>query len=196
LLFDDPVEKAAYYARQGGLYFDVQPENTDGCKRWIRLFGIEPEDWPRQSLYKLATVLPRLHSLAGSEAGLRLGLKLLLEVDVMALHGYRQRTPLASHQLSRLGARASRLDVDLIVGEGLEDEAAVEITLGPVSLAMYDAYQTEAGERRLHQVLHLLLPYHLQYAVRWFVGERHCAPRLGIGEKNAVLGVNTHLGRR
>jgi hypothetical protein len=34
-LFDDPVEKVAHYVRQGGLYFDVRPENTIGCSRLV-----------------------------------------------------------------------------------------------------------------------------------------------------------------
>src|SRR5262245_6702587 len=44
-IFDDAVEKAAVHMRLGGLFFDVRPENPGGCARWIRLFGVEPEDW-------------------------------------------------------------------------------------------------------------------------------------------------------
>jgi predicted component of type VI protein secretion system len=194
-LFDDPVEKAAYYVRQGGRYFDVRPENALGCARWIRLFGLAPEDWPGECWYTLAILLPCLHVLAGREAGLRLALKLLLELDVVALHWRQRRTPLLPAELSRLGERASRLDVDLIVGGGLADEAALEITVGPVSLPRYCQHQTAEGQHRLQQVLHLVLPYHLEYAVRWLVGNSQRAPRLGIDQENAVLGINSHLGR-
>jgi hypothetical protein len=47
----------------------------------------------------------------------------------------------------------------------------------------------------MQQVLHLVLPYHLEYVVRWLVGNTRRAPRLGIDQENAVLGINAHLGR-
>jgi predicted component of type VI protein secretion system len=181
--------------RQGGLYFDVRPENALGCARWIRLFGIDPAEWPRERWYPLAVLLPRLQDLAGREPGLRLALKILLDLDVAAIEWRARRTRLSPDTLSRFGERASRLGVDLIVGDGLEDEAALDITLGPVSLPIYRQYHTEDGRQRLRQVLHLLLPYHLEYALCWLVGDTEQAPRLGIGDENALLGINTHLGR-
>jgi predicted component of type VI protein secretion system len=164
----------------------------------MRLFGITPEDWPGESWYTLAVLLPRLHILAGREVGLRLALKLLLGLEIVTLHWRQRCTPLLPEDLSRLGERASRLDVDLvdlIVGKELADEAVLEITVGPVSLPLYHQQQTAEGQRRLQQVLHLALPYHLGHAVRWVVGNTERAPRLGIDEENAVLGINTHLGR-
>ena len=32
-VFDDPSEKASCYVRQGGLYFDLRPDNLTGCAR-------------------------------------------------------------------------------------------------------------------------------------------------------------------
>jgi hypothetical protein len=194
-LFDDPVEKVASYVRQGGLYFDVRPDNALGCARWIRLFGIDPADWPRASWYPLAVLLPRLQDLAGREAGLRLALKVFLDLDVSAIHWRARRTHLSPDALSRFGERASCLGIDLIVGDGMEDEAALDITLGPVSLLIYRQHHTEEGTQRIRQVLHLLLPYHLEYSIRWLVGDTDRAPRLGIGEENALLGINTHFGK-
>lgn len=194
-LFDDPLEKAAHYVRQGGLYFDIRPEHPAGCAQWIRLFGIIPEDWPPESWYKLAILLPRLHFLAGREVGLRVALKLLLDLDVVALCWRQRRTPLTPQQFSRLGERASRLDVDLIVGDGLNDETTLDMTVGPISLSTYRKHQTSEGTRILQQICRLVLPYHLDYAVHWLVGDTTRAPRLGIDQENAILGVNTHLGR-
>jgi hypothetical protein len=194
-LCDDPLEKVAYYVRQGGLYFDVRPDNAPGCARWIRLFGIDPNDWPRESWYPLAVLLPRLQDLAGREVGLRLALKMFVDLDVAAIHWRARRTRLSPNAVSRFGARASNLGLDLIIGDGLEDEATLEITLGPVSLPIYLQHQTAEGKRRVQQVLHLVLPYHLDYAVRWVVGNTNRAPRLGIDQENSVLGINTHLGR-
>jgi predicted component of type VI protein secretion system len=177
------------------LYFDVRPGNPLGCARWIRLFGIDPTDWPRESWYPLAVLLPRLQDLAGREAGLRLALKVFLDLDVAAIHWRARRTRLSPEALSRFGERGSRLGIDLIVGDGLEDEAALGITLGPVSLPVYLQHHTEEGKQRIRQVLHFLLPYHLEYAIRWLVGNADRAPRLGIGEENGLLGINTHFGK-
>jgi hypothetical protein len=194
-LVDDPIDKVASYVRQGGLYFDVQPDNGLGCARWIQLFGIDPAEWQRESWYPLAVLLPRLQDLAGREVGLRLALKVFLDLDVAAIHWWARRTRLSAEALSRFSERASRLGIDLIVGDGLEDEAALDITLGPVPLPIYLQHHTEEGRQRIRQVLHLLLPYHLEYAIRWLVGDTDRVPRLGIGEENALLGINTHFGK-
>jgi hypothetical protein len=113
-LVDDPIDKAAYYVRQGGLYFDVRPDNAPGCARWVRLFGIDPAEWPQESWYPLAVLLPRLQSLAGREAGLRLALKIFLGLEVSAINRRASRTRLSPEALSHLGERASRLGVDLL----------------------------------------------------------------------------------
>lgn len=193
-IFDDPLEKAGYYARQGGLFFDVRPSNQPGCARWIRLFGVDPQAWPEQRWYRLAILLPCLRYLAGRETGLRLALRLLLDLEIAGLVWRPRHTLLDEADRSLLGARASRLGVNLIIGDGLDDEAALEIMLGPVSLAEYRQYQIEAGQRQLSQVLRLVAPYHWVYEVQWLVGDVQRAPRLGNEVENAVLGVNSHLG--
>lgn len=193
-LFDDPVEKAAYFVRQGGLYFDLRPENAIGCARWIRLFGVAPEDWPREKWGQMVVLLPRLHTAAGTEDGLRLALKTLLDLDVKRVGWVPHVTLLSAEQMSSLGARASQLGVDLVVGNGLEDEAALRMTLGPVALADYETYHAGEGARRLEQVLRLVLPYYLEYHVDWLVGDDSRAPQLGVAEVNSVLGINSHLG--
>lgn len=192
-LFDDATEKSAYYVRQGGLYFDISPDNNAGCARWIRLFGINHEDWSNQSRYKLALILPHLQRLAGREDGLRLVLKVLLDLELREINWQPNQTLLADDELSLFGKQASRLGTDLIVGDRVEDEAMMEITIGPVSLLTFQEHQEES-EQRVHQVLRLVLPYHLVYTVRWLVGDTNLAPRLGIIQENSVLGINTHLG--
>lgn len=193
-LFDDPVEKAAYFVRQAGLYFDVRPENAWGCARWIRLFGVEPDEWPREVWGRLAALLPWLHVLAGTETGLRLALKLLLDLDLKRIGWTPRVTRLGAEQLSVLGQRASQLGVDIVVGDGLEDEAAMRLTLGPVSLEAYGRHQSEKGLRDLARALRLVVPCHLEYEVDWLVGDDTVAPRLGEAGENSVLGINSHLG--
>jgi hypothetical protein len=194
-LFDDPAEKAACYVRQGGLYFDLRPENHSGCARWIRLFGLVPEDWPVERWYNLARLLPCLHRCAGLETGVRLALKSLLDLDLFSIRWKRSRTLLSKQALTHLGAENSRLGVNFIVGEGLEDEAFVVLTLGPVSLVEYRGYAVEEGRKRVRQALNLVMPCHVLYQVKWLVGDREKAPRLDFEEENTVLGINSHLGR-
>jgi Type VI secretion, TssG len=194
-LFDDSIEKAACYVHQGGLYFDISPDNKAGCARWMRLFGIDPEDWPERGWYKLAILLPHLQRLAGREDGLKLVLKVLLDLELESIVWRPHQTLLADDELSRFGERASRLGIDLIVGDSVEDEAMMEITIGPVSLPAYQEHQEEV-ELSIHRTLRLVLPYNVVYSVRWLVGDTGLAPRLGSQLENAVLGVNSHLGRK
>jgi hypothetical protein len=195
-VFDDPSEKAGCYVRQGGFYFDLRPENPAGCARWIRLFGIVPEEWPVEQWYLLARFLPYLHRLAGREAGIRLGVKLLLGLEIIRFEWRQQRTLLTRETQTQVGWSASRLGIDLVIGQGVEDETILKITLGPLSLAEYRRHQTQELKHRLQQVFYLVLPCHLAWSVHWLVGSPEFAPRLATEEENTVLGINMHLGPR
>lgn len=195
-LFDDGVEKAAFYVREGGRYFDLRPENRVGCARWIALFGIDADEWPVDSWYKLALLLPGLHSLAGREEGLRLALGILLQLDIASISWLPRQTRLLPNQISRFGEVASHLGTDLIVGDTLEDEMVLKVVLGPVSLENYLAHQTPEGLRSVDQVIRLAVPYHVVHVVDWLVGDSTRAPRLGVKSENSVLGINTHLGEQ
>jgi hypothetical protein len=193
-IFDDAVEKAAVHMRLGGLFFDVRPENPGGCARWIRLFGIEPEDWPKEKWYKLAILLPRLRYLTGRESGLRLSMRLLLDLEIASISWRPRRTLMDASDRSLLGSRDSRLGVDLIVGDGIDDEALLEITLRAETLEKFRLHQADEGQKRINQVMRLVAPYHWVYRFKWLIGDIDRAPRLGVEIENAVLGVNSHLG--
>jgi hypothetical protein len=193
-IFDDAVEKAAVHMRLGGLFFDVRPENPGGCARWIRLFGIEPEDWPKEKWYKLAILLPRLRYLTGRESGLRLSMRLLLDLEIASISWRPRRTLMDASDRSLLGAAMSRLGVDLIVGDGIDDEALMEITLRAETLEKFRLHQADEGQKRINQVMRLVAPYHWVYRFKWLIGDIDRAPRLGEEIENAVLGVNSHLG--
>ena len=194
--FDDPSEKASCFVRQGGLYFDLRPDNPVGCARWIRAFGIVPEDWPVETWHSLARFLPFLHRLAGQETGIRLGIKVLLDLDILRMEWSSQRTTIADEALTQIGETSTRLGVDFIVGRTLEDEAVLKIVFGPVTLAQYRRHQTEQMVRLLELVFDLVLPCHLVRVVQWIVGNPELTPRLATEEDNAVLGINMHLGKR
>jgi hypothetical protein len=195
-VFDDPSEKASCYVRQGGLYFDLRSDNPTGCARWIRAFGIAPEDWPAETWYALGRFLPFLHRLAGREVGIRLGVKVLLGLEIFRLHRKWRRTALADDALTQIGGTSTRLGVDFIVGQTIEDEAVLEIVLGPVTLAEYRRHQSRDMKGLLELVLNLVLPCHVVHVVEWMVGNPEHRPRLATQEENTVLGINMHLGNR
>jgi hypothetical protein len=193
-IFDDAVEKAAVHMRLGGLFFDLRPENPRGCARWIKLFGIEPEDWPKERWYKLAILLPCLRYLTGRESGLRLAMRILPGLEIASIAWRPRRTLMDASDRSLLGSRDSRLGVDLIVGDGIDDEALMEITLRAETLEKFRRHQTDEGRKLINQVMRLVAPYHWVYRFKWLIGDVSRAPRLGVEIENAVLGVNSHLG--
>ncbi len=193
-IFDDAVEKAAVHMRLGGLFFDVRPENPMGCARWIRLFGLDPEDWPKEKWHKLAILLPCLRYLTGRESGLRLAMRLLLDLEIAQIAWRPRRTMMDPSERSSLGAEMSRLGVDMIVGDGIDDESLMEITLRAETLEKFRRCQTDEAQKLINQVMRLVAPYHWVYRFNWLTGDADRAPRLGIEIENAVLGVNSHLG--
>jgi hypothetical protein len=193
-IFDDPIEKASVHMRLGGLFFDVRPENPRGCARWIKLFGIEPDDWPKEKWYRLAVLLPCLRYLTGRESGLRLAMRMLLDLEIASISWRPRRTLMDASDRSLLSSRDSRLGVDLIVGDGIDDEALMEITLRAETLEKFRHYQMDEGQKRINQVMRLVAPYHWVYRFKWLIGDVSRAPRLGVEIENAVLGVNSHLG--
>jgi hypothetical protein len=194
--FDDASEKAGCYVRQGGLYFDLRPGNPVGCARWIRLFGIVPEEWPENCWYPLAQFLPSLHRISGQESGIRLGVKMLLGLNIARLEWGSRSTLIVEEARTRVGDVATRLGVDFVVGRAVEDEAVLKIVLGPMTLAEYRRHQKDEMKALLAKVMDLVLPCHIVHDADWLVGYPEYCPRLNTDEENMVLGINMHLGQR
>lgn len=193
-VLDDPYQKAAHWLREGARLFDISERNPAACARWIALFGFEPEHWPKPLWYRLSLLLPQLEGLAGKEHGIRFALHLLLDLPLEAIRRKPRWRYLADEDLTRLGARHSRLGVDTVVGDGVEDLSQLELVLGPVPLATWSAFQSGEARELLDAVLYLVTPCHQRYAVKWSVEDRRRAPRLGVESANARLGLNSHLG--
>ncbi|MGA2136824.1 MAG: type VI secretion system baseplate subunit TssG [Bryobacteraceae bacterium] len=193
-LFDDSVQKAAHWVREGARIFDIHPDNRPACGRWINLFGLEASQWPEENWYELALLLPQLHQIAGRQDGIRLALKQLLNLDLLEIRKRQRTLMVAPRDLSLLGMQASVLGADFCLGNRLESVRAWEIRIGPLSLARYDEMQEEANRQRLDAVLRLSIPFHQSYEVSYLVLDPRRAPELGIRERNSCLGVNTHLG--
>lgn len=193
-VIDDPYQKAAHWLRQGARLFDIGANNPDACARWIALFGMNPEHWPAQIWYPLAVLLPSLQSLAGKEYGMRFALHLMLGLPLEGIRRAARFRRLAEPGLSLLGERMSRLGVDAIVGDRVEDLAQLTLVIGPVPLDTYYAFQEEGRKGLLDAVLYLIAPCHQRYRVAWSIEDRAKAPALGIEERNSRLGLNSYLG--
>jgi hypothetical protein len=193
-ILDDPIQKAAFWIRQGARLFDVSPDDPGACSRWISLFGLTADDWPPETWYKLALLLPSLHRIAGRVEGVKLALELLLDLPLYEIRKRRSYSYLEDSDLSLLGWQGARLGVDCIVGDRMEDLARLIFVIGPVTLSTYYEYQKDEGRRRLEAVLRLCAACHQNYSVDWRVLHPERPPRLGLETENARLGVNSHLG--
>jgi hypothetical protein len=193
-LFDDPLQKAAHWVREGARIFDIHPDNRPACGRWINLFGLDAAPWPEENWYELALLLPQLHQLAGRQDGIRLALKQLLNLDLLEIRQRRRLLMVAHRDLSLLGVQASILGVNYCIGNRLETVRSWEVRIGPVTLARYYEMQEEPSRRRLDATLRLCMPFHQDFEVSFLVLDPQRAPRLGMETENSRLGINTHLG--
>jgi len=193
-LFDDPLQKMAHWIREGAQLFDVRRDNPAACARWLALFGLSAEDWPNEMLCDLALLLPSLHKMAGTLDGARFIFHTLLALPLLDVRRRPAIVRLASDQQSRLGARHSRVAVDLVAGDYREDLSVWTLVFGPVTLPVYNQYRDPAYEKLLQAVAALAVPCYQPFDTAWSVLDMRRAPRLGSAGENSVLGVNTHLG--
>jgi len=193
--FDDPLEKLRHWFHEGAPLFRISPEDPAACARWLRLFGVKASDWPSSLWYRLASLVASVSQLSCSQDGCAFVLHALLDLPVQSFSYRPSVSALPSTALSSLGTHASRLGVDLLMGDSVEDLATLQIEIGPVSLEMYEHYtEREEGMALLRRSLEMIMPVSTHYDVRWSVLDRNRTPRLGMKAHNARLGINTHMG--
>lgn len=190
---DDPIQKAVHWVRQGARLFNIRRDDPRSCARWIELFGLEPAEWHESNRYHLALLLPNLQALAAKEEGVRLAFSLLLGVPVAGLRVRPAFRTIAPRDRSFLGARASRLGVDSVAGDRVEDLGEVRVRVGPVPLEAYYEYHRE-NKKLVDQTLALVASCDRRWTLDWVVEDPRRAPRLGEAAANSILGLNTHLG--
>lgn len=195
-LLDDPIQKAAYWIREGARLFDIHPDHPAACARWMALFGVVPDDWPHDMWYRLALLLPSLQSLAGTERGVRFSLDLLLGLPVKEIRRSPSFRYIQEDDLSRVARHHTRLSVDSIVGDRKEELAKLTLVLGPVTLDTYFEFQEEPKRKLLESVLGLVATCYQKHTIAWDVKDRTRAPRLNFAKQNSILGINSHLGER
>ncbi|AEU38466.1 type VI secretion system baseplate subunit TssG [Granulicella mallensis] len=195
--FDDPLEKLRHWFHEGAPLFRISPDDPAACARWLKLFGINAAEWPRPLWYRLASLIASVSQLSCSQDGCAFVLRTLLDLPVESFSYHSSVSALPSTALSSLSTHASRLGVDLLMGDSVEDLATLQVEIGPVSLETYERYtESEEGAALLRRSLEMIMPVSTRYDVRWSVLDRNQAPRLGMKEHNARLGINTHMGRQ
>jgi len=192
---DDPLQKAGHWVREGARLFDLQPENLEACSRWIALFGLNLNDWPQETLYNLALLLPSMQQIAATEHGISLVFQLLLQLPVKEIRYFPAFRFLPEEEYSLLGERFARLGVDFILGDEVGDLAGAWVVVGPISLDAYYKYQRAENKRVVTSLLELCMSCQRKCWVSWLVEDPAKAPRLGFEAENARLGINSHLGR-
>jgi Type VI secretion, TssG len=191
---DNPLLKLEHWAHEGAALFRISDADKLACERWMALFGVCSSDWPPEMWFRLASLLAQLPALACSEEGMRLALGVLFQIPIESLTYQRSLAMLHRDKTTLLGGRASRLGVDTVLGDAVEDLAHLRITLGPVSLTTYEMYAEGERGRLLRRALDYLMPAFQDYEIAWTVENAGRCPQLGIPERNSRLGVNTHLG--
>ena len=192
---DDPLEKLRHWFHEGAPLFRVAPDDPDACARWLKLFGMDPEVWPRHLWYTLATLLANLPQYSCSEEGCAFVLQAVLGLPVETFRRRENWTALPGAMCSGLGRHSSRLGVDLLLGDTVEESASLEIQLGPVSLERYEHFQENAdGHRLLRRLLEWIVPVNTKTEIRWSVLDKTRSPQLGVRDGNSRLGINTHMG--
>ncbi len=144
-IFDDPLEKLRHWFHEGAPLFRISPGDPAACARWLALFGIDAELWPQPLWYRLASLIATIPQLACSQSGCAFVLRFLLDLPVLSFHYRSSTSPVPQAALSNLGSRSSRLGIDLLMGDSVDDLAMLVIELGPVSLATYEHF-TGDGE--------------------------------------------------
>lgn len=195
--FDDPLQKLKHWFHEGAPLFRISPDDPAACVRWLKLFGVNAAEWPRSLWYRLASLIASVSQLSCSQDGCAFVLRTLLDLPVQSFSYRPSTSALPSTALSSLSTHASRLGVDLLMGDSVEDLATLQIEIGPVSLETYERYtESEEGAALLRRSLEMIMPVSTRYDVRWSVQDRNRAPRLGMKEHNARLGINTHMGQQ
>jgi hypothetical protein len=193
-LLDDPLQKAGHWLREGARLFDIAPDNPAACSRWIGLFGLNAADWPASLWYNLALLLPSLSRLAGREEGIRFALQFLLGLGLKEIRRAPAFEYLDQDQRSLLGSRLSRLGVDSILGDRVEQVARLTFVLGPVELDTYYDFCDPARRDLLEAALDLVCSCYQPRSVCWLVRDPAQPPVLGDERRNGRLGINSYLG--
>jgi hypothetical protein len=195
---DDQVLKLSHRIRQAGGYLDLHPDRPATAYRWLReIFHLSPESWPQARWYQLARLLSVLHRVAGRMEGIRQSLESMLQVEVSSIETRKALIPLAPPNVTRLGARATRLGVDAVAGPGVVAEVGLRVTFAVPSAAVHRELQRTAEARQRRALYALLLPAHIcpdAVEERWRIGDRGEGAHLDGHGGPAFLGEAAYLG--
>lgn len=190
-LADNPILKLRIFLRQAGGFLAPRAEDPVSALRWMELFYLSSDPWPRDLWPAVARVLPSLHRVAGRADAVPLALAVVFGLPATGVRAV--ESLLESAGSTRLGGEQARLGVDAVLGGGAMLGMSAEVLIGPVTLETYLEHEPRRAQR--DALYRLVLPAHLaRVAERWAVGDTHAPSRLGEGDEPAVLGINSRLG--
>ena len=195
-ILDAPIARLEGFVNDAGGFLDLQPEVVSTGWRWIRdIFQLEPGDLPPELVYGLARFLPAVQRVAGTEQGLALGLRSLFQLPFDRLQLKPALVPLPADRQTRLGVFNGRLGIDAVIGDGVTVYARAIVVIGPVSLAVYLANQSEDQRRYREYLYRLVMPSVVLRPVEesWYVLPPERGLVLGMADAPVRLGLNSRF---
>jgi hypothetical protein len=194
-VLDSSLSRARRFVQQGGGHlFRLAMDRPDTALRWIRdILFLPTASWEADEWYRVARVLVRLPELAGRPEAIRIALGAVYGLPVTDTRLEAAPLRLDPSLGARLAIRNGRLGIDSVVGDAMVLAHRVRVTIGPVSLAVWQRQQARTHARKaLYQ---LLVPVFLPGGVeeRWVVEARPEGYRLGDPSAPALLAVSSYL---
>ena len=105
---DDPLEKLKHWFHEGAPLFRLAPDDPASSARWLTLFGVDPQVWPRRLWYTLATLVAKLAQYSCSQQGCAFVLQTVLDLPVEQFRHRPNWSNLPDRMCSGLGWRGRR----------------------------------------------------------------------------------------
>lgn len=194
-LLDAPVARVDAFVAEAGDFLELRTDLPETAWRWIRdIFQLEPGEVSAPFASALARFLPALHRVAGTEAGVEIGLRVLFDLPLRALRLETGEAPLRDGREVRLGTSNGRLGIDAVIGTGVRIRGTAVVAIGPVTLAEYLAHEGPTPRTRRDLLYRLVMPTGV-LAVReqWDVVPSSGGPIIGEPATPLRLGVNSRL---
>ncbi len=190
-LADNPILKLRIFLRRAGGFLAPRADDPVSALRWMELFHLSSDPWPRDLWPAVARLLPSLHRIAGRAEAVPLALAVVFGLPVTGARVV--ESLLESAGSTRLGGEWARLGVDAVLGGGAMVGMSVEVLIGPVTLDAYLEHEPRRAQR--DELYRLVLPAHMtRVEERWMVGGTGAPARLGEGDEPPMLGINSRIG--
>ena len=168
---------------------------------------MDSTEWPEDRWFALALLLPQVYRLAGTEGGVRLALKTIMNLDVIRFSAKPDFVFQRSRKATALPQEPDvvqwgfdTLGLTTTLGPKIEVTRTLVVEVGPLELSTWEALQDPTEITLLRNTLDLIMPIERGYRVRAVVGDPADCPTFGddrddAPSMNCSLGIDTHIGR-